>query len=231
MDVRELPGLFDPPIVALTAPVDEAAVAELSPREAQAVARAADKRRREFATGRLLAREALARLGVRGFDLINDEDRAPVWPQGIAGTITHCDTRAVVAVGWRSEVGTFGADLEHRAGLARHLWDMTMLPEEVAFLDAQPEADRERWALILFSAKEALYKAQHPVTREFMGFGALRVELGEGAETPRRPGGLRCVFQRDVGPFRAGHVAAGRYLPFEEHAVVSVHIPCAPRGG
>jgi 4'-phosphopantetheinyl transferase EntD len=228
MDVRELPGLFDPPVVVLTAPVDDAAVARLRPREAEAMARARAKRRREFATGRLLAREALARLGVRGFALVNGEDRAPVWPEGIAGTITHCDTRAAVAVGWRAEVGTVGLDLEHRAGLARRLWRMTLLPEEVAFLETRPAAEREAWALTLFSAKEALYKAQYPVSREYMGFSALRVELEPDATAPHGPGRLRCVFRRDVGPFPAGHVARGRYLPFEGQAVVGVRIPPGP---
>lgn len=225
MPIRPLLGLFGPDIVTLTGPVDDAAVAELTSREAETLLRAVDKRRREFATGRRLARRALAQVGVHGFDLLNGDDRAPIWPPDIAGSITHCDTRAVVAVARRSEVGTFGVDIEHRAGLPQRLWRMTMLPEEVAFLDAQPAAERERWALYLFSAKEALYKAQYPVSRTYMGFEALRVDLAPDPTEPKTRGQVRCTFQENVGPFPRGYTALGRYLEFEGHPVVGVHIP------
>lgn len=225
MDAEPVPDLFSPDVVVLTAPVDERAVSGLTPAEANAIPRARDKRRREYATGRCLARDALRRLGVEGFDLVNGEDRAPIWPEGIAGTITHSDTRAVVAVGRRARIGTVGLDIEHREGLARPLWRMTLLPAEVAFLDARRADERERWALIVFSAKEALYKAQYPVSGEYMGFSALRVELAPDPDAPLSRGAIRCEFQRDVGPFPRGFVASGRYRPIGPDVVTGVTIP------
>ena len=215
---RTLEGLFDEPRVrVLTAEVGETAIASLSGREAAAVAGVVGKRRREFATGRMLARDGLEQFfDVRGFDLLNDEARAPVWPEAIAGSISHCDTRAWVALvdaGW----GTIGIDGEHRAELKRDLWRMTMLDEEIAHLDSLDEAVRGRRALALFSAKEALYKAQYPRSGEYMGFMALRVEIDPD-------GALRCIFQRDVGPFREGFVAHGRWLDRGE-IVSAVWIP------
>ncbi|HJL15026.1 MAG TPA: 4'-phosphopantetheinyl transferase superfamily protein [Sandaracinaceae bacterium LLY-WYZ-13_1] len=222
---EEVEGLLDPAVIVLTSPVDAAAEAELGPRERAALTRAGGKRRREYATARWLARRALARLGVAGFELLNDDDRAPRWPPGVAGSITHSDRRAVVAVGRLERVGTFGVDVEHRAGLAERLWRPTLRAEEQRFLATRPPAERERWALFLFSAKEALYKAQYPVSREYMGFSALRVALEPEPDAPLSSGSMRCVFQRAVGPFPEGFVARGRYRTLDGEVLTAVEIP------
>lgn len=222
--------LFDSPrVLVRSAPVSDACVDELSAAERAAVESVSDKRRREFATARALARGALAELGVEGFDLLNGPDRAPIWPEGIAGSISHCDTCAFVAVGHRDSIGTIGIDVEHRTILKRQLWRMTMRDEEVAWLDARPQAERGWLALAIFSAKEALYKAQYPRSEEYMGFMALRVELEP--EGPHH-GGVRCVFQEEVGPFPHGFVAHGRYGRLDSGEVVSaVRVPDDPASG
>jgi 4'-phosphopantetheinyl transferase EntD len=210
--VRDFVGLFDTPsIVVLTSEVDDAAVALLTEREAALVERAIPKRKREFATARSLARAALSRFGHQGVEILNAPDRSPIWPDGVAGSITHSDTRAFVAV-CAGSLGTVGVDTEHREELKRDLWKTVFLREEIAALDTMPEADRGRLALVLFSAKEALYKAQYPWTREFMGFHELRVDLRPSAHVGALAGRFDCVFQRDVGPFPEGGVVEGRWL-------------------
>ena len=223
---EDLASLFDDPRVRVrSAVVRPERIEGLTEAERGAVIKASAKRQREFATGRALAREGLRELGIEGFDLVNGPDRAPIWPEGVAGSISHCDTRAFVALGRRHEIGTVGIDVEHRAALKRELWRMTMLAEEIAWLDARPEAERGRLALALFSVKEALYKAQYPRSEQFMGFMALKVELApEPGDAVR--GAVRCVFQQDVGPFARGFVAEGRYLRIESGEIVSgVRIP------
>ncbi len=211
------------PVIVRSAPVDDGLVARLTEAERGVVAKASPKRQREFATARALAKDALRELGVPGCDLLNGPDRAPIWPDGIAGSISHCDTRAFVAIGKRPQIGTVGVDVEHRAFLKPELWRLTLLPEEIAWLEARPVAERSRLALTMFTAKEALYKAQYPRSETYMGFMALRVELA-----PREPdhGEVRCVFQQEVGPFPEGFVAHGRFarLPTGE-LVAGVRMP------
>lgn len=220
--MRQLDHLFDSSaVVVLTAPVSSAHIAALGPWEAAAVERAVEKRQREYATGRRLAREALRRCGIDSFELLNGDDRAPIWPPAISGTITHSDHRAVVAVGLESEIGTLGIDIEHRRGLKRSLWRMTLLPEEQAYLETLDASDREAMALVIFSAKEALYKAQYPRSREYMEFFALRVEVLPDPAHPTRRGDLRCIFQRAVGPFADRTEVLGRYLPIDPHEIES----------
>jgi 4'-phosphopantetheinyl transferase EntD len=82
-------GLFtDKPVV-----VEELFLADsvppCHPREAEQVAAAVFRRRQEYAAGRYCARRALSGLGIEGFILLNGPDRAPIWPTGVAGAITH----------------------------------------------------------------------------------------------------------------------------------------------
>lgn len=199
MDVVEVEGLFDRALV-LSAAISPDTIARLHPDEAALVARALPKRQAEFATGRALAHLALARFGMHAEAVLSDDQRAPIWPAGVRGSITHCNTRALVAM-CRAEEGSVGIDVEHRTELKRDLWESVFLAPEIADLARLPDAGR--MALALFSAKESLYKAQFPISRTYMGFRALRVEASRGA--------LTCTFQDDVPPFARGTVAHGRY--------------------
>lgn len=221
MEVHEVAGLFPPNVVVLSAAVSADAVASLRDEELVLVARALPKRQHEFATGRSLAHLALERLGAHSAAILNDAERAPIWPAGMRGSITHCNARALVAV-CRREHGSVGIDVEHRAELKRELWDSVFLSEEIADLERLPSESRGRMALVLFSAKEALYKAQFPISRTYMGFRALRVEGADGQ--------LVCTWQQDVLPFVRGTIARGRYFLAAEptgEMLTGVHIPVA----
>lgn len=225
-DVSALFGVgADARFVALTSALDDDAIAGLWPREREAVAHAVGKRQRELATGRALARAALARLGVAACEIPSGADRAPVWPEGIAGSITHSDVRAIVALGARAEIGSIGIDLEEGPVLAEELWRPILLADERERLEREPEEGRGRSALIVFAAKEALYKAQHPISRRFMGFHELSVELVPEGEMR---GALRCTFRADVPPFARGTIAHGVYRVGAlggHEVVVGVRIP------
>jgi len=204
-------------VLVLSASIDPSTVAALDPAEAALALRALPKRQRELATSRALARLALERLGAPVIPIVNDAERAPIWPAGVRGSITHCDTRALVAV-CAAEHGSVGIDVEHRAGLKRSLWESVFLEPELAHLSSVADAERE--ALVLFSAKEALYKAQFPISRTYMGFRALHVAAAEGE--------LVCTFQQDVPPFLCGAIARGRYVrdaPPTGEVLTGVFIP------
>ncbi|MBN1173619.1 MAG: 4'-phosphopantetheinyl transferase, partial [Micromonosporaceae bacterium] len=80
-----------PPLVASAELFHDPPDARMLPEEAPLVARAVPRRRAEFTTGRHCARLALASLGVEPAAILAGPDRAPRWPAGIVGTITHCD--------------------------------------------------------------------------------------------------------------------------------------------
>jgi 4'-phosphopantetheinyl transferase EntD len=205
----EVHGIFDKSVIVLTSEIEPDAIALLTAREAELVARAVSKRQREFATGRMLARNALSRLGRQGIEILSGPGRDPIWPEGIRGSISHCNTRAVVAVSERTT--SIGIDVEHRGELQPELWKMVLLPDEVQRLEREFRgADRGRMALALFSAKEAFYKAQYPWTGRFLGFEAVRVDF-EPESSAFGEGRLACTLQVDVPPFPRSSVFHGRY--------------------
>jgi 4'-phosphopantetheinyl transferase EntD len=155
------------------------------PDEAAQVARAVSKRRREFAAGRHLARRALARLGEAGeFEevvLLNGADRAPLWPAGVVGSITHTGAGdqgyCAVVLGRDSELAAVGIDAEEAEPLEPDLWKFVLTADERAALEQEPAETRGLLAKVVFSAKECFYKAQYPLTRQFLGFQQVRITL------------------------------------------------------
>ena len=134
------------------------------------VVHAVPKRQREWAAGRRLARRLLSELGFSPRPLLAGRDRAPRWPEGVVGSIAHTRDLCAVAVARAEAVRSLGIDVEDRAALEPKLWPSVLTPREQARLRHHPEATRGLWAMVLFSAKEALYKAQYRITRTMVDF-------------------------------------------------------------
>lgn len=129
------------------------------------------KRRAEYLAGRYLARQALAKLGYHDFTLLRAEDRAPLWPQGIAGAISHNVDTALCAVHRESGLGGIGIDVETRMPVKRaeDLWSGIISTQEHEWLRQQPQAFEQLLTLV-FSAKESLFKALYPQVRCYFDF-------------------------------------------------------------
>ncbi len=137
----------------------------LFPEEEALVSGSADKRRREFRTSRHCAHLALRRLGVDPRPVLRGDRGAPAWPPGVVGSITHCAgyRAAAVAQGALS----IGIDAEPHLPMPRGVLERTATPAEAAALDLLDLPDPGR---LLFSAKEAIYKAWYPLTGHWLGF-------------------------------------------------------------
>jgi 4'-phosphopantetheinyl transferase EntD len=213
MTCEQLFDIFpDPRVYVLTSAVGDTALAFMSEPEAASIVDAVPKRQREFATARALAREGLERFfGLHDFNLLNGKNRSPFWPQGIAGSISHSSTRAWVAL-VDATYGTIGIDGENGDKLERNLWHLILCDEEITYLETLKTSIQERRALVIFSAKEALYKAQFPWSHKYVDFKAVQIRLNED-------GTLLCIFQSDIAPFQSGFVASGRWS--DEMEVIS----------
>lgn len=161
-------------------PRDDAPIA--LPAEEALIARAVDKRKREFRKARACARSLLAEFGVREFALLSGPQREPVWPEGLVGSVTHTDGLCAVAVASRQRYAGIGIDVEPAEPLTERIAERVCSAEELAFACQRSELDALTLARVLFSAKEAFYKAQFCVTRRFLGFSDVSVELDRGGE-------------------------------------------------
>lgn len=158
-------------------------VGQLYPEELTAVSRAVPKRQREFATGRANARTAMTRMGAAASCIPSGPDRAPVWPPGLIGSISHTDTACVAVVGRRTQMASIGIDLEDDLPIDQNLWPTICTPAETAHLRAQPLEWQGRLVTRLFSAKEAVYKWQYPLTGCMLDFQQVQVTwLSNNAE-------------------------------------------------
>ena len=169
-------GLFPDGAIAaeLREPGDPAL---LLPAEAACLASGAvEKRRREFAAGRLCARRAIAELGIQDFALRVAQDRQPLWPDSLVGSITHTGGLCAAVVAPKTCLDAVGLDSEVVGGVAPDIWPTISVPSELAWLESLPVAQRAAAVTLIFSVKEAFYKCQYPVTAEWLNFEDLRVE-------------------------------------------------------
>lgn len=179
----------------------------LLPPEAACVQNAVLKRRREFAAGRTMARALLAEFGQPHIPLLPGPQREPCWPGGYVGTITHTHGWAAVAVARAEACGGLGADVEVDTPMSPEVARRICIAPELDWLTetfADPEV-RMRWGKLVFSAKEAAYKAQFPRSRLFLGFDAMEIAFDREAEA------FTATFQIDAPPFRRGDRLRGAY--------------------
>ncbi|MFJ5233217.1 4'-phosphopantetheinyl transferase [Kitasatospora sp. NPDC088391] len=146
---------------------------ELYPGEERIVRGAPAAGVREFTTARHCARVALGRLGVPPAPILSAEGGAPLWPAGVVGSITHCPGYRAAAVARTADTPAIGIDAEVAGALPRGVLALVSLPQERAELAAlarRPAPVPVPWDTLLFSAKEAVYKAWYPLARGPLGF-------------------------------------------------------------
>jgi 4'-phosphopantetheinyl transferase EntD len=171
--------------------VPELAEGALYPQEEALVSNAVLKRRLEFTAGRLCARQALAKLGVLGFPILMSEDKTPIWPAGIVGSISHAAGYCGVALAWRGGIESVGLDIERTGELPEDCWKQVLTPPERCWLDSLPPAEQAGYVALIFSAKECLYKCQYPISKQWLDFHDLTISVdprfGEFAVTANAP--------------------------------------------
>lgn len=170
--------------VAVATRRDDLLDVDLFEREAEIVAGAVEKRRREFGTARACAREALGQLGVPPREILSGPRGEPLWPEWIVGSITHCDGYRGCAVGRRTDFAAIGIDAEVDDALPNGLLDDIALPEERRALVALAREDpNPSWDRLLFSIKESVYKAWFPLAGRWLGFEDARVAIDRGSRS------------------------------------------------
>jgi enterobactin synthetase component D len=180
----------------------------LWPEELPATRAMRPARLREFRHGRHCARRALAALGQPMAPIPVGAQRAPAWPSGVVGSISHAGAWAVAVAAPDRELHGLGADLEPVTPLEPALKPMIATRAELDWL-AQLAADPGKLA---FSAKESVYKCLWPLTGRFIEF--LEIELLPGPQ----PGSFHAAWR---GPGQLPEVARlrGRITVTRAHVV------------
>ncbi|MER7039930.1 4'-phosphopantetheinyl transferase superfamily protein [Streptomyces microflavus] len=194
--------------------------------EKAVIRRSIDKRRGEFTTVRWCARHALDRLGEAPHPLIPDECGAPRRPDGVVGSMTHCEGYRAAAVARTCAYRAIGIDAEPDQPVPKCVLGMVALPAELRRLSALGERDpRISWDRLLFSAKETVCKTWYPLTRRPLGFHQADIDvLPDGTFTAYlSPSSPHPVLDRLAGRWTADRVLLLTVIsvPAGEHS--SVH--------
>lgn len=176
---------------------------ELLPEEAAVVEGAVSRRVAHFTAGRVCAHRALDRLGAPpNCPVLQGEDRAPIWPEGFVGSITHTDAWCAAVVGRGTDVRSVGIDLEPSTPLKDSVLARVCTPTELRHLATL--SDPDLMAKVVFCAKESVYKCQRPITGKYLGFHDVELEFEDDR--------FAAVFRGPAGEFEPGDRLSGRYL-------------------
>lgn len=182
------------------------------------ILRAVSKRQAEFLAGRLCARAALIQLDSHAQAPALGEDRAPIWPAGICGSITHSNGWAAAIVAEQQHWRGLGLDCETLLSNERasRLAEEILTPTELQRLAELPEAERAQQVTLTFSAKESLFKALYPIVQKRFYFHDAELLSGDSN------GQLQLRLLIDLREeWRAGTILNGQYARLE-HRILSL---------
>jgi 4'-phosphopantetheinyl transferase EntD len=183
----DLSALLPAAVLVDTDPGDGATPA-LWPAEASQIAASVPARRHEFAVARACAHRVLDRLAVPAGPLLKGPDRAPCWPPGVIGSLTHCAGYHAAAATRDPGIAALGIDAEIHAPLPDGVGAIVLTAADRAAL---PALDGVCWERVVFSAKESVFKAWWPLTGTWLGFHDATIQLDPAggcfrADLPRR---------------------------------------------
>jgi 4'-phosphopantetheinyl transferase EntD len=141
------------------------------------------KRQREFIAGRTSARIALAQMGYANQPVPRKVSRAPLWPEGVVGSISHNSHYCVAVTSSSSRYKGVGIDIESPVGLSPDLVDLVCTSKEKEFLIHRPDPVRGKLAKLFFSAKESVYKCIFPIFKEPLEFEDVEIVFDLEART------------------------------------------------
>ena len=180
--------------------------AMLFPEELTTTSKMVDKRLNEFRHGRYCARAAMSILGIAPEAIPKGSDRAPIWPDGLTGSISHTGAAAAAAVTRVNTFRSIGLDIETSAPLTSDIVAMICRPTE------NPEKDGNLGKL-LFSIKESIYKCLYPITHTYIDF--LEMEVRYDMDTKQFVAVSHCA----NCPAELTQQLAGRFVIDSEYVI------------
>ncbi len=143
----------------------------------------APARKLQFLAGRYCASAALNAQGIRGVSIFPGENREPVWPKGMCGSISHAGEWAASGVGPTQEGKvSLGLDFELSDRCRHKLWRLVLTQREVEWVRHADSETEVAVATAVFSAKETFYKWQYPLTESWLGFHDVEtIPIGDSA--------------------------------------------------
>lgn len=172
----------------------------------------AEVRQFGFSSGRHCAHLVQEMLGL-DIEAIGRADRVPVWPKHSMGSITH--SSRIAAAMATTHFSSVGIDIEETGRVDSKLYRILFTEAEQARL-ADHKFDA---ATVVFSAKEAGYKAVYPLAQKFIGFQEAEIHLDADSSS------FAIDYIGDHAPNRVLNSGQGYWLEHDGHVMTVFVIP------
>lgn len=182
---------------------------------------AVQKRKAEYIAGRYCAKQAFEQLtkknnsiSINDFHIGTAENRAPIWPNSVCGSITHSKGYAAAAVGLTDVIRSVGIDSEKivEQKTANNIASHILTKDEQLRADKgeyknDDIADFVTYLTLLFSAKESIYKCLFPLVNQFFNFHDAVILIDSNT-----PGVFRFELNKMLNSeFKTGYQGKGHY--------------------
>lgn len=131
------------------------------------------KRKVEYLAGRYCAQVLFSNhFAFENVEVTAQSDRAPEWPKGFVGSITHTNNWVACAAGRRNRLDSIGIDAEETFSIS----DYGEIRSNVFSKEEQNLIGSDlRMATLMFTFKEAFYKCFYPLTKKVFGFETVEI--------------------------------------------------------
>lgn len=170
-----LAALLPADLLAGARPLSAEGEALLTAGEARALTSRVPRARRASGTARALARDLLARLGAPPGPILRSPTGVPIFPAGFLGSLAHDEIVSVAVVARGAAAASLGIDVEPAEPLPSDVADLVVAPADRLGPPGDPLAAR-----LAFVAKEAVYKAVHPLAGLVLDWPDIILDLPAG---------------------------------------------------
>jgi 4'-phosphopantetheinyl transferase EntD len=162
----------------------------------------------DFAARRRVRRGRATRAALDQLDASLDapavgDSGEPLWSGDVVGSISHSETCTVAGAARAADCAGLGVDIELDVPVSSVFARRVCSERELASL-AEQGRNPEEWALVVFSAKEAVYKLQFPYSKEVIGLRRVEIELQQDER-------FVATFLEELAPFARGFQLRGRF--------------------
>ncbi|PZX41176.1 hypothetical protein LY56_02379 [Roseinatronobacter thiooxidans] len=134
-------------------------------------------RAREYSAGRAAAHAAMEQLGHVPRPVLQGKGAAPVWPQGLTGSISHSARDSLAVVSDDPNILALGLKIGPAIALESASWPVVCKNSEMHWLASLGPSQRGHFAMLLKCIKHAIFKAQFQITGDALAFHDIEVRI------------------------------------------------------
>lgn len=151
----------------------------LSAQEKEVAQSFGTKRLADFCTGRYCLRKSTEAHGYNG-DILIGERGMPLLPSDITASVSHSKKLCGAIAARKDQYLSTGLDIETIGRVHGEMWHLLFTDNETQLLNGMNEQEQNKISTAFFSLKEAFYKFQYPLSKVYLDFREVEIEMTDG---------------------------------------------------